>query len=348
MGWRKWLAAVAVFAVSIALICHHQHLTIDPAQITLPADGSEHDAFRIRLPDPSWLANRVTQETGPAVRLLDSGEGAILDGLLQSPVSPGHTQLKLLWRHHTYQLPVTFLLDAADTYGDGTPDFLRLHSTQDQQAFRTWFTAIAEAQAAQAKLPAEIDDCAALLRFAYRETLHAHDAAWLNNHPAALASLPSIRQYTYPQTPLGANLFRVRPGPFRPEDLGDGTFAQFADAQTLMEHNTHLVGRDLRVARPGDLIFYRQLDLPQDSPYDVPGAPHNSSQHHSPFHSMIVCGENGSRVVYHTGPIHHGKGEMRSLMVTDLLHHPDARWRPLPENANFLGVYRWNILREGD
>jgi len=30
------------------------------------------------------------------------------------------------------------------------------------------------------------------------------------------------------------------------------------------------------------------------------------------------------------------------------LHHPDARWRPLPENTNFLGVYRWNILREGD
>jgi uncharacterized protein len=31
-----------------------------------------------------------------------------------------------------------------------------------------------------------------------------------------------------------------------------------------------------------------------------------------------------------------------------LLHHPDPRWRPLKENANFLGVYRWNILREGD
>jgi hypothetical protein len=63
---------------------------------------------------------------------------------------------------------------------------------------------------------------------------------------------------------------------------------------------------------------------------------------------MIVCGEQGSWVVYHTGPIHHGKGEMRRLLVSDLLHHPDARWRPLKENANFLGVYRWNILREGD
>ena len=61
---------------------------------------------------------------------------------------------------------------------------------------------------------------------------------------------------------------------------------------------------------------------------------------------MIFCGDMG--VVYHTGPNKQGKGEMRRLLVSDLLHHPDARWRPLPENTNFLGVYRWNILRECD
>jgi uncharacterized protein YfaT (DUF1175 family) len=234
---------------------------------------------------------------------------------------------------------VTFLLDPSDSYADGTPDFLRLHTAQDRQAFRGWFTSIAEGQADQPKLPAEIDDCAALLRFAYREALHAHDETWLSSNLTE-TPLPSIRQYVYPQTPLGANLFRVRPGPFSPEDLGNGSFAQFADARTLMERNTYLVGRDLRQAHPGDLIFYRQLD--QNSPYDVPGA----TPQHSPFHSMIFCGESG--VVYHTGPIHQGKGEMRRLLLSDLLHHPDTRWRPLPENANFLGVYRWNILREGD
>jgi uncharacterized protein YfaT (DUF1175 family) len=182
----------------------------------------------------------------------------------------------------------------------------------------------------------EINDCAALLRYCYRETLHAHDESWLIAHPTDTPH-PSIRQYTYPQTPLGANLFRVAPGPFLPADLTNGAFAQFADARTLMQHNTYLVGRNVNQARPGDLIFYRQLE--QDSPYDVSG-------YHSPFHSMIVCGDR--EVVYHTGPIHHGKGEIRHLLVSELLHHPDARWRPLPENANFLGVYRWNILREGD
>jgi uncharacterized protein YfaT (DUF1175 family) len=334
------LGILTLTLVAVAfLVYRRQRLSIEPSQVTLPADGAEHNALRIGLPQ-SPFTDTVTEATNgsPKLRLLESRSGT-LEGMLLAPVTPGHTELHLTWRHHTILVPVTFLLDPSDSYADGTPDFLRLHTAQDRQSFRGWFTSIAEAQADQPKLPAEIDDCAALLRFAYREALHAHDETWLNSHPMETPQ-PSIRQYVYPQTPLGANLFRVRPGPFSPEDLGNGSFAQFADARTLMERNTYLVGRDLRQARPGDLIFYRQLD--QNSPYDVPGA----TPHHSPFHSMIFCGESG--VVYHTGPIHQGKGEMRRLLLSDLLHHPDTRWRPLPENANFLGVYRWNILREGD
>jgi hypothetical protein len=29
----------------------------------------------------------------------------------------------------------------------------------------------------------------------------------------------------------------------------------------------------------------------------------------------------------------------------DLLDHPQPEWRPVPGNPNFLGVFRWNILR---
>jgi uncharacterized protein YfaT (DUF1175 family) len=65
---------------------------------------------------------------------------------------------------------------------------------------------------------------------------------------------------------------------------------------------------------------------------------------------MIVV--SGGAVVYHTGPTgegrRKGKGEMRRVTLDDLLHHPDVRWRPVAENSNFLGVYRWNILRDGD
>jgi uncharacterized protein len=324
---RTAIWATLAICITAATLYHHQHLTIEPHQITLPADGAEHPALRIHLP---LLAGAVSS---PNLLLLES-HPRVVEGILQSPVTPGHTELQLHWRNQTISIPLTFLLDPSDTYADGTPDFLRLHTRQDREAFRAWFTALAQSQP---NPPAkEINDCAALLRFCYREALHAHDEPWLIAHPTDTPH-PSIRQYTYPQTPLGANLFRVQEGAFEPTDLTNGTFAQFADARTLMQHNTYLVTRNVNQARPGDLIFYRQLE--QDTPYDVSG-------YHSPFHSMIVCGN--SEVVYHTGPIHHGKGEIRHLLLSELLHHPDARWRPLPENANFLGVYRWNILREGD
>jgi uncharacterized protein YfaT (DUF1175 family) len=328
------LVLVLGLSAAFVVLYRSQRLSISPNRITLPADGAEHEALRIRAPF-SWLDGSVTEDA--PLRLLKNGP--VITGLVQAPVIPGHALLQLHWRRRTVGVPVTFVFDPRDSYGDGTPDFLRLHTPQDRQAFRAWFTSIAEAQADQPTLPAEISDCAALLRFAYREALHAHDARWLASHRTE-ARLPSIQQYAYPETPLKANLFRVRPGPFVSADLDNGSFAQFADAQTLMMRNTYRIGRELRLARPGDLIFYRQLD--QDSPYDVPGAPH----FHSPFHSMIFCGDRG--VVYHTGPIGKGKGEMRRLLLSDLLHYPDARWRPLPENENFLGVYRWNILREGD
>jgi uncharacterized protein len=65
---------------------------------------------------------------------------------------------------------------------------------------------------------------------------------------------------------------------------------------------------------------------------------------------MILTGTAHDWAVYDTGPIgagsHQARGEVRRVALDDLLRHPDARWRPVPENANFLGVYRWNILRE--
>ena len=122
-------------------------------------------------------------------------------------------------------------------------------------------------------------------------------------------------------------LFRTRSGPYLASDRSDGTFAQFADAKTLLSDNAYLIGRDIRSGRPGDLIFFRLLET--DSQY----------------HSMIITGDQGEWVVYHTGPIDQHRGEMRRVLLADLLRHPDPRWRPMPSNPNFLGVYRWNILR---
>jgi hypothetical protein len=221
----------------------------------------------------------------------------------------------------------------SDFGGDGTPDFLRLEDAADRRAFTGWFTFLAEAQyyVAPGELPREINDCAALVRFAYREALRQHDGRWASElRLPAVPSAPQVQKYQYPFTPLGARLFRVAPGPFSAADLSGGAFAEFADAGTLVQRNCHRVGRELRRAAPGDLLFYRQLE--QDLP----------------FHVMIYLGpsqfEDGpvNWIVYHTGP----SGEIRRPSVEELLRHPSPRWRPLPGNSNFLGVYRWNILRE--
>ena len=119
-------------------------------------------------------------------------------------------------------LPLDLALDPRDSAEDGTPDFLRLEDEHDQQAFRQWFTYLAEAQyfqSAEAR-PTEINDCAALIRYAYREALVPHDGAW-----AASARLPLIpafdssAKYQYPYTALGPALFRTKTGPFRAADL---------------------------------------------------------------------------------------------------------------------------------
>jgi uncharacterized protein len=222
--------------------------------------------------------------------------------------------------------------DWTDSYGDGTPDFLRLTTRQDQTAFRRWFAFLAEVAwyTEPGRRPAELTDCGALLRYAYREGLREHNGVWAQNLGLpALAPIPEIRKYHYPHTPLHSALFRTIPGP-----PNRSAFREFADAQTLMDRNTFRLGVALEQARPGDLLFYRQASGTL------------------PVHSMIWLGpsqvEVGSErfVVYHTGPQRRRPGEIRRLPEAELREHPDPRWRPVAANPAFLGVFRWNILRD--
>jgi hypothetical protein len=219
----------------------------------------------------------------------------------------------------------------SDSFNDGTPDFLRLTDPADRQVFRRWFTLIADYQAVRPRneIPPEVSDCAGLLRYAYREALKRHNDSWFLTTGIDLQAPPGeIRAWHYPDTPLKTGIFRVEPGAFDAVDVSNGAFAQFADAKTLVERNAYLVSRDARQAQPGDLLFFRQFGQS------------------SPWHSMIVTrigAEPG--VVYHTGPDRDSSGEIRRVTLAELLDHPDPRWRPISANPNFLGVYRWNILR---
>jgi len=310
-------------------------LRLIPAE--LPADG--YAIATLAIDTPSSQPPRVFFANNPHTASVEqiTRTATGWQARLRAGIWPARTTVAVTVSNTGASVDLTTKLVPADSQGDGTPDFLRLDDSRDQSAFRRWFTFLAEAQYFQqpASRPAEIVDCAALIRYAYREALREHTGDW-----AAQARLPlvpafeSVARYQYPFTPLGSALFRVRDGSFRPSDIDDGAFAQFADAQTLERFNTHFVSRELDRVLPGDLLFYRQ----------------DSGE--MPFHSMIYLGESqiardGARyVVYHTGPQGGDPGEIRRLSMPELLRFPEPQWRPVAPNRNFLGVYRWNILRE--
>jgi len=363
-GVPRWLAVAAVLAVAVTVCAFTvrralmpAELLVQPAQTTLPADGFSAAELTIRASDGRELRGLQVQIESPHRAALEGlrEQHGFATATLQAGVMPGEAKLRVTAAGFApREVELTTTSDYGDAIGDGTPDFLRLHDPADRQAFRRWFTLLAESQyylhpdaptAGALGTPdrgksvaPEIVDCAALLRFAYREALREHDAAWAQAMalPAPAAS-SDIRQYQYPYTPLGSALFRVNGGSFAPDDLHDGAFAEFADAETLWRHNTFQVGRSLDRAQPGDLLFFRQ-----------------DGASHMPFHAMIFLGrsqiEPGSEqfVVYHTGPTGNVKGEIRRLSIVELLNYPDPRWRPIASNPAFLGVYRWNILRGGE
>ena len=227
---------------------------------------------------------------------------------------------------------------SGDADSDGIPDAAELHTHNDRENFRRWFTGIAEQQFYEPSKEwnAEQRDCAGLVRFAWREALRRHDRRWLARMGGTYeAFAPDVRAYTLEGGLLGERLFRTSFGSFRESDLKDESFSEFADARTLKNFNVEFVGRDRREARPGDLVFFHQ---PWAQRY--------------PYHVMIFLGPARAEsegaadwVVYHTGTSATDKGEVRKLRLAVLDHHPDRRWRPVEHNRNFLGFYRLKILQ---
>jgi uncharacterized protein YfaT (DUF1175 family) len=200
---------------------------------------------------------------------------------------------------------------------------VRLADESDRAAFRSWFVLLADAQFDQ---PAsEVTDCAALIRFAFREALRAHTPEWTRRLALPFApQFPDVRSAPKPG-PEGWPLFRV-------SESWPPRYAEFADARTIVSQNATLIGRDPASARPGDLLYFRQ-----------PG----QSQ---PDHLMVVVGrsffepDGDDWVVYHTGPSDDGPGEVRKVRLETLARHPSARWRPSATNTHFVGVFRLAAL----
>jgi uncharacterized protein YfaT (DUF1175 family) len=171
----------------------------------------------------------------------------------------------------------------------------------------------------------EVIDCAALVRYAYREALRAHTPEWVGRVRLPFSpGFADVRSGPQPD-PHGWPLFRVEPGP-------PARFGEFVDARTLIALNARPISRDAGALQPGDLLYFRQPAQAQ------------------PDHVMVFVGrslfERGHHdwIVYHTGPIDGGPGEVRKVRLHDLAQHPAIRWRPLPSNTHFAGVFRLAVL----
>lgn len=223
-----------------------------------------------------------------------------------------------------------------DRWGDGFPDAVRLDGKQDRENFVHWVTLLAESQFYDPAPMAhdEIEDCSALVRFAFRNALVSHTAAWRRSMGLPFdPGFEDVGKFKYPDWPLGPGLFRVQPGPLGARDRQGGAFAEFADSAALLHYNSFFISRQVGAARPGDLLFFHQPGQQQ------------------PYHTMLFVGRSyfqprGQQwIVYHTGDLDGHLGEIREVDTTLLMRHPDPHWRPVEANSRFLGVYRFDILR---
>ena len=183
---------------------------------------------------------------------------------------------------------------------------LYLASPVDRQAFRRWFTFMAESRYYAHKRVREIDDCAALVRWAFRQALMPHDTVWARATDLPIfPAMPSVHEAAWA-----------------------GEFGH-ADASALQRNETWFVSRDVATATPGDLLFFE--------------AASDSAEH-----VMIYVGASqivpSSRkwVVY----LADAGREMEKVPLDALLAFPSADWRPQSENPHFLGVWRFNLLRD--
>lgn len=341
MKWYGLLAGIAALgaipAAWLVLTAANGQASV-PAVATLRADGMARQEFELAGAARA-RANEDYVLDGPAgvariVQVREEGDRDV--AVIQAGVVPGENRLLAYGsKGSRVAAEVKVTPDWQDRNRDGFPDSLELTSPTDVRAFRDWFRFLAEEQFYRGNdLDPEINDCAALLRYAYREALRRHDGEWaVRVGLKAVKPIPDVARFQYPYTPLRADLFRLKPGEFQMEDLQSGAFGQFADAETLLLYNASAMGKDIGQARPGDLLFYRQ---------------ENQSM---PFHAMLYLGpstmEQGGRtdyVLYHTGPDGDWKGEMRRVSLAELFRHPEPRWHPTAANPTFLGVYRWKIL----
>lgn len=213
-----------------------------------------------------------------------------------------------------------------DENGDNYPDIVKL-GKDDSERFINWFLNISLYQTQKISnnwLEFE-RDCSGLIRYATREALKVHDESWYEKTGidsefweektgVNLKYFEDVQKYNYPEIPVfgSYNFFDE-----------EGNTVYFADAYNLLRANVKFISKDLKDAKPGDLLFF---------------------QHPAPltFHSMIFTGDG---LVYHTGPVDESNPGMIKVWTIDYYTSlMPFQWLPIQNNEYFLGVFRLKFL----
>ncbi len=206
---RHWWTVLLICLIAGLAIEFGIHTRPSPATLVvtvdhdiLPANGYAQARAHVRASNGSELRGVTWRlENGKS---LAEFERYASDARLRAGVTPGDVVLVAVApRFKAARVEIKLALDPVDQFGDGTPDFLRLRDADDRIAFRLWFAFLAESTYFEKEedQPPEINDCAALIRFAYREALRRHDGPWANRwHLPSLPNVASVQKYDYPHT----------------------------------------------------------------------------------------------------------------------------------------------------
>ncbi len=249
---------------------------------------------------------------------------------LKSRLKSGKVNFFIIVNQKKYSYSLELFNYSTDSDLDGFPDIVELISQTDKNNFVNWFVNIAESQFYQKSYTwAKVHhDCAGLIVFSYKEALKKHNTQWLKKYSYLLThNIPDIQKYNYPDIPIiKTAIFRTKSGAFNKSDKISESFANVSDASNLLNFNMNFVSKNLDELKKGDVIFF-----------------HRPEHMNMPYHSMVFNG-NGF-FIYHTGPMDNKpEGEVRKLNLNLLNKHPDKAWHPVPDNPNFIGIFRWKII----
>jgi uncharacterized protein len=208
-------------------------------------------------------------------------------------------------------------------------------SPEQSRIFRAWMVRIVDAQIAQGASPRwSHRDCAGLVRFAVAESLRAHDEAWRR---AAGLSAPLPPELSLPPEEQALR---------HQWRLADGRRSAFVGALEMIQENAAFVSKDVNLAQAGDLFFFDQGDDQHLMIWTGRYVAYHTGQEPEPasdarfIRAKRAGGLEGVDVTLPSSP----NDGLRAVSIPQLLSWRDTRWQPVPDNPNFLGVFRLRFL----